>query len=126
TLITAQQTTYWITVDVDPTAQYDDLLALRIQSPSSFVVGALTSTDSIHTVSNANLPVSSPAEVLRPTLDTMKVFIEDLAPPQITQATKDVPVARINLKTNANTAVWNSLRVDLTTDNGAVSGDISL
>src|SRR6185503_17418149 len=44
----------------------------------------------------------------------------------VNQAQKDIPIARINMKTNANTVVWQKLRVDLTSDNGAVSGDVAL
>ena len=124
-LITSQQTTYWITVDVDPTAQYNDLLGLRIQSENSLTVGALAPKDGIHSVSSANMPIQSAASVIRPTLDLMKIFIEDIAPPQIFQAQKYVPMALINVKTDHNTAVWTQLKVDLTTDSGAVNGDVS-
>src|SRR5262249_35461407 len=124
-LITAQQTTYWITVDVDPTAAFNDLLAFKIQAPTSFTIGALTANDGIHSVSTTSIPITTPASGIGPTINTMKIFIEDLAPPQVTQNQKYVPIARINLKTNANTAVWQNLRVDLTTDNGAVNGDIA-
>ncbi len=124
-LVTSQQTTYWITVDVNPTALFDDLLGFKIQAPASFTIGALTANDGIHSVSTTSIPITSAASVIRPTIDTMKIFIEDLAPPQVTQNKKFVPIARINLKTDANTAVWQKLRVDLTTDNGAVSGDVS-
>jgi len=125
-LINSVPTTYWITVDVDPTAFFDDLLALRIQSDTSFVVGALTPNDGIHSVSTNTLPIATPGNIILPTEDTMEVTIEDLTPPEVQQAQQNVPMARINLKTNANTAVWNKLRIDLVSDSGAVSGDISL
>ncbi|MCB4757669.1 MAG: hypothetical protein LHV69_11680, partial [Elusimicrobia bacterium] len=125
-LITAVPTTYWITVDVDPTALYDDLLGLRIQSKSSVIIGALTPNDGIHSVADGGMPIDSAVFLIRPTIDILKIFVEDMAPPQIAQAALNVPMARINLKTNTNTAVWSKLRVDLTSDNGAVSGDISL
>jgi hypothetical protein len=124
-LITSQQTTYWVTVDVDPTALFDDLLGLRIQSENSLIIGALAPSDGIHSVSSANMPIQSAATVIRPTLDLMKIFIEDIAPPQVSQAQKYIPMARINLKTNHNTAVWSALKVDLTSDSGAVNGDIA-
>ena len=124
-LITSQQTTYWVTVDVDPTASFNDLLGLRIQSENSLVVGALAPKDGIHSVSSANMPIQTAAAVIRPTIDLMKIFIEDIAPPQIFQAQKYIPMARINVKTDHNTAVWTQLKVDLTTDSGAVNGDVS-
>jgi hypothetical protein len=126
TSITSVQTTYYVTANINPSALYDDLLGLRIQSETSVIIGALTANDGIHSVSNSSMPVSTPAFLIRPTIDTMRVFVEDLAPPQASQADKHVPMLRVNMKTDANTARWDKLRVDLTSDNGAVSGDIAL
>ena len=52
------------------------------------------------------MPIQSAASVIRPTLDLMKIFIEDISPPQVFQAQKYIPIARINVKTDHNTAVW--------------------
>ncbi|OVE77049.1 hypothetical protein BVX98_03780 [bacterium F11] len=124
-VITAQQTTYWVTIDVDPTALYDDLVGLEIGSPTSLVIGALTENDDIHSVSRTGLPTKSAAFVIRPTLDEMEIELENMAPPDVFQAQQNIPMIRIFAKTNSNTAVWDRLRVDLYSDNGAVNGDVS-
>src|SRR5262249_6434672 len=58
--------------------------------------------------------------------DTMQVDVEPMAPFKVFQADTNVPMMRINVKTDAHTAVWNQLRTDLLTNSGAVSGDVSL
>jgi hypothetical protein len=117
---------YFLVLDIDQTAVTDDVVGVRLAGPSSVIVGAQTPNDAVHTVKADNFPGSSAVTVLKPTVDTLQVKSESLMPVNITQNQKQVPVMKLNLRASANTVVWDQIRLDMTTDNNAVDGDIRL
>ena len=114
-LVTSVQTTYWVTIDVDPTAQFlSTLLALKLSAANSVSVGALVTQREPADPYRGHGAVPDPDAGARDPPDhrhLVQIFMESLAPPTVHQADKVVPFARINLKTGSNTALWtNSAR----------------
>jgi hypothetical protein len=118
--------TYYIAMDIDPTAVFDHAVGVRVAGTTNLTIGAQNPGDGIHSVKTDNFPGVSPAAVLRATVDTMEVRGENNMPATITQNQKKIAALRLNLRSDANTVVWNGLRVDMTSTNGAVDGDVQL
>ncbi|MBI4395978.1 MAG: hypothetical protein HY548_02710, partial [Elusimicrobia bacterium] len=123
-VITVQPQDYFLVMEIDPTATFDDVVGLRVPGPTNLIVGAQTPGDGVHSVRTDNFPGVSAAAVIRATVDTMQVRSDNLMPPNIAQNQKTVPVLRFNLRANTNTVVWQKLRLNMLTNNGAVDGDI--
>jgi len=126
-LITTQPVDYIITLDVDPTAVFDRVIGARCASESSLIIGAQAESDGIHTILpfNPAAPGVSPVAVLRATVDTLLVRTVTQISPTIYQNQQNVNVMQLNLRANNNTAVWQKIRLDMATSNGAVDGDVS-
>ncbi|HRY30711.1 MAG TPA: hypothetical protein P5079_11830, partial [Elusimicrobiota bacterium] len=125
-LITPTTQYYIITMDIDPTATFDHVVGARVPSSTNLTIGAQTPNDGIHTVLLDNFPGLSPTAVIRATEDTLQVRAESLMPSTVVQNQKNVPVLRLNLRSDVNTVVWQKIKLDLMTTNGAVDGDVQL
>jgi hypothetical protein len=79
-LISTTPTDYFLVFDIDPTAVYDHVVGARIPNAASFIIGAQTEGDGVHTVDSTSFPAQSPTAVLRATLDTLQVKTESLMP----------------------------------------------
>jgi hypothetical protein len=113
-LISTTPRVFYVTADINQSATADDVFALSAMTPDAFTIGALTPGDGIHSIDPVDFPIQTGANIVGATIDTMTVTFTDLLPTNVTQAQNNVPVAKLNVKANANTVIWQNLVVQRT------------
>ncbi|MBI4056742.1 MAG: hypothetical protein HY399_04255, partial [Elusimicrobia bacterium] len=118
---TVGPTTFFVTLDIDPTASFSDPQAPNLNevvgvevegnSPASFILGP---AGVLHTASILN-QASSPNYVILPTRDTLQISISNLATGSVTQNDKNVAMFKLELNTlpGQNTAKLSSIKFNL-------------
>ncbi|MBI5202111.1 MAG: hypothetical protein HY925_11035, partial [Elusimicrobia bacterium] len=106
--ITTSTATYFIAMDVSPTAPAGNSVAFQIASPSGV---RLVPPD---IVAAPSFPVVSSFTAINPTITPVTVQIQDLAPPSLLQGTTNQLLASLVLNTTQYAALWRSLTVTQT------------
>ena len=116
-LVSTNARTFWVAADINQSATAGHVFGLSGLTKDAFRIGALIPGDGIHSVDPVNFPIQTGANSIGATVDTMTVTYADLLPTTIQQAATNVPVARLNLKVNQNTVIWQGLNLQRTGPN---------
>ena len=140
TLVTASTKTFYISVDVSPTAKF----SYPTLSPANEVTGGVvvSTTEFVLTPSNAGhqtrfvdpvtgsptlTSIQSAGIVLMPTINTVTADLVSFNPNSALENQTNVPMLRMKLSTDHNSAIIQKIKVDrLGAPNGGVDSDITL
>ncbi|MBI4347113.1 MAG: LamG domain-containing protein, partial [Elusimicrobia bacterium] len=106
--VTVTTATYFVALDLSPTATSGNTLALQIASPSGL---RLVPPD---LVASAGFPIVSSFTTINPTVTGVRADVQDLAPPSLLQGTTNQLLASLSLNTTQYAALWRSLRLTQT------------
>ncbi|MBN1822759.1 MAG: hypothetical protein JW803_00410 [Endomicrobiales bacterium] len=131
-LISATPTVYWITMDIDQTATKGSVIGIGCPVTDNVEVGATYPNDYVHLVVDGAsvdypgdpFPFRSGYSFIYATVDTVSINYEPILPATIEQNAQDVGVMRLMMKADANTVIWQGLRMNLT--GNCVDNDVTL
>jgi hypothetical protein len=104
---------FFVTFDIDPGATIGDFVGVGILDSAYF---AVTPPDTV-ICSTCPFDTYSPGtktEIIAPTVDTLTVAPSDLAPAWARAGANDVPIMRLDLSVDANSATLDTMTLDLT------------
>ncbi|PIR15682.1 MAG: hypothetical protein COV48_13000, partial [Elusimicrobia bacterium CG11_big_fil_rev_8_21_14_0_20_64_6] len=131
-LINSTPTTIYVAFDVSPGAKFshptltppNEVVGAAVSDPTRF---KLTPTLAGHsTVFVGTAPVASPTFVLNPTVNTVTMTFDQISGNTAKQNDKNVPMLRMNMKTDRNTALVQKIRFDRTGSALALDSDVTI
>ncbi|MBI3554192.1 MAG: hypothetical protein HY077_16970, partial [Elusimicrobia bacterium] len=129
-LVAPSTKTFYISFDVSVAAKF----SYPTLSPPSEVAGAIAASTSKFVLTplqaghtpNFLTPLQSPTYVVSPTVNTITATLDQLSGNTARQNQKNVPMMRMKLVTDRNTAIVQKIRLDHLVANGGLDSDITL